>query len=109
MSDPVGQNPLCIKSLDWSAEGYQMWIVNSKTRSEKATDPDFMPYPEEFEKDSTKKADSNPLRNKALVLQFVKSPSSVNPSMTKQETLKISLVQVLMIKLWKTNQKQLLE
>ena len=58
MSDPVGQNPLCIKSLDWSAEGYQMWIVNSKTRSEKATDPDFMPYPEEFEKDTTKKADS---------------------------------------------------
>ena len=64
-----------------------MWIVNSKTRSEKATDPDFMPYPEEFEKDSTKKADSNPLRNKALVLQFVKSPSSVNPSMTKQEDI----------------------
>ena len=38
----MSQNPLCIKSLDWSAEGYQMWIVNSKTRTEKATDPEFM-------------------------------------------------------------------
>ena len=64
-----------------------MWIVNSKTRSEKATDPDFMPYPEEFEAKKAKDSDSNPLRNKALVLQFVKSPSSVNPSMTKQEDI----------------------
>ena len=86
MSDPVSQNPLCIKSLDWSAEGYQMWIVNSKTRTEKATDPEFMPFPQEFE-DKDKKPDSNPLGNKALVLQFVKSPSSVNPSMTKQEDI----------------------
>ena len=41
-----------------------MWIVNSKTRSEKATDPDFMPFPQEFE-DAAKKSspDSNPLGN----------------------------------------------
>ena len=86
VSDPVSQNPLCIKSLDWSAEGYQMWIVNSKTRTEKATDPEFMPFPQEFE-DKDKKPETNPLGNKALVLQFVKSPSSVNPSMTKQEDI----------------------
>ena len=65
-----GQNPLCIKSLDWSAEGYQMWIVNSKTRSQKVADPEFMPFPETFEKEENKT--SNPLANKALVLQFVK-------------------------------------
>ena len=89
VSDPVGQNPLCIKSMDWSAEGYQMWIVNSKIRSQKITDPEFMPFPENFEENSKNennddKNASNPLGNKSLVLQFVKSPSSVNPYMTKQ-------------------------
>ena len=92
VSDPVGQNPLCIKSMDWSAEGYQMWIVNSKIRSQKITDPEFMPFPENFEENSKNennddKNASNPLGNKSLVLQFVKSPSSVNPYMTKQEDI----------------------
>jgi hypothetical protein len=106
VSDPVGQNPLCIKSLvstskekvcaqlyfiqfiqDWSAEGYQMWIVNSRTRSKKATDPEFMPFPEEFNKKDESNSNENPLGNKAMVLQFVKSPSSVNPYMTKQEDI----------------------
>ena len=93
VSDPVGQNPLCIKSMDWSAEGYQMWIVNSKIRSQKITDPEFMPFPENFEHSKNEnnanddKNASNPLGNKSLVLQFVKSPSSVNPYMTKQEDI----------------------
>ena len=89
VSDPVGQNPLCIKSMDWSAEGYQMWIVNSKIRSQKITDPEFMPFPENFEGNSKNENndDKNPLGNKSLVLQFVKSPSSVNPYMTKQEDI----------------------
>ena len=89
VSDPVGQNPLCIKSLDWSAEGYQMWIVNSDTRSQKVTDPEFMPFPEQFDKKDgeDENKSKNPLGNKALVLRFVKSPSSVNPSMTKQEDI----------------------
>ena len=47
-----------------------MWIVNSKTRSQKVADPEFMPFPETFEKEENKT--SNPLGNKALVLQFVK-------------------------------------
>lgn len=63
-----------------------MWIANSKVRSKKASDPEFMPFPEEFnQKDDP--VNSNPLGNKALVLQFVKSPSSVNPYMTKQEDI----------------------
>ena len=35
VSDPVEQNPLCVKSMDWSAEGYQMWIINSSKKSKK--------------------------------------------------------------------------
>ncbi len=69
-----------------------MWLVNSKTRSGKVTDPDFMPFPEEFEKTKgdvsngdAASGENNVLANKAMVLQFVKSPASVNPHMTKQE------------------------
>ena len=87
VSDPVEQNPLCIKSMDWSAEGYQMWIVNSSKKCKKAVDPEFMPFPEEFDKKTSQEPAKNPLGNKALVLQFVKSPSSVNPYMTKQEDI----------------------
>lgn len=81
VSDPVGQNPLCIKSLDWSAEGYQMWLINSHQRCEKT--PEFCPYPKEKEEKENKLA----LGNKAMVLQFVKSPSSVNPAMTKHQDI----------------------
>ena len=97
VSDPVEQNPLAIKSLDWTAEGYQLWIVNSKTRTKKEVDPDFMPFPEQnmTEKGNYTKlnneCDNNggenadyPLANRAMVLQFVKSPISVNPCMSKQ-------------------------
>ena len=97
VSNPVEQNPLSIKSLDWSAEGYQMWIVNAKTRTKKEIDPDFMPFPEQNDgrekilNDSMNSSDTrdsdkndNPLANRAMVLQFVKCPISVNPCMTKQ-------------------------
>ena len=93
VSDPVQQNPLAIKSLDWTAEGYQLWIVNSKTRIKKEVDPDFMPYPEQTMVEKGKHDNSNnacdnnsgdnnengayPLANRAMVLQFVKSPISV--------------------------------
>ena len=100
VSDPVEQNPLAIKSLDWTAEGYQLWIINAKTRTKKEVDPDFRPYPDNPEgniqadsknsNDPHKRSDKNdgtdghPLANRAMVLQFVKSPISVNPCMSKQ-------------------------
>ena len=64
-----------------------MWLVNAKNRCKKVTDPEFMPYPEDLEGSKDHEDRNNPLGNKALVLQFVKSPSSVNPSMTKQEDI----------------------
>ena len=36
---------MCITSLDWSAEGYQMWLVNASKRPERPQDPEFMPFP----------------------------------------------------------------
>ena len=75
---------------DWSAEGYQMWIVNAMTRSKKNVDPEFMPFPEQFGSGSNTDvpdASAMPLANRAMVLQFVKSPASVNPTMTKLEKI----------------------
>ena len=65
-----------------------MWVVNTNKRAEKEEDPEFMPFPsesEEAKEEKRQKARTNPLRNKALIFQFVKSPISVNPGMTKQE------------------------
>jgi hypothetical protein len=67
-----------------------MWIVNALTRSKKNVDPEFMPFPEQFNGSATacdESEPSMPLANRAMVLQFVKSPASVNPSMTKQEKI----------------------
>lgn len=70
-----------------------MWIVNAMTRSKKNVDPEFMPFPEQSNNESSKngeggtEASAMPLANRAMVLQFVKSPASVNPSMTKQEKI----------------------
>jgi len=51
-----------------------------------------MPFPEQFngegsEQNGEPSEPSMPLANRAMVLQFVKSPASVNPSMTKQEKI----------------------
>ncbi len=88
VSDPVLQNPLCLSSIDWSAEGYQLWMVNAKHRKAREEDPEFMPFPKEYDPASAKGPEqkgkkANPLANKALVLQFVKSPLAVNPGMVK--------------------------
>ena len=58
-----------------------MWLINSHQRCEKT--PEFCPYPKEKEEKENKLA----LGNKAMVLQFVKSPSSVNPAMTKHQDI----------------------
>ena len=69
-----------------------MWVVNATTRTKKSVDPEFMPFPEQFNGDGSAQNGeipdtSMPLANRAMVLQFVKSPASVNPSMTKQEKI----------------------
>lgn len=47
-----------------------MWIVNATTRSKKEVDPDFMPFPEQFngEESDQVKDMSMPLANKAMVM-----------------------------------------
>ena len=69
-----------------------MWLVNASKRPERPQDPEFMPFPTASEESDEYKAEkerqkakANPLANKALIFQFVKSPISVNPGMTKQE------------------------
>ena len=72
-----------------------MWLVNASKRPERPQDPEFMPFPtaaageeghDEYRAEKERqKAKANPLANKALIFQFVKSPISVNPGMTKQE------------------------
>ncbi len=56
-------------------------MVNAKYRKEKEEDPEFMPFPKEYDGDDKKKPKENPLANKVMVLQFVKSPLAVNPGM----------------------------
>ena len=111
VSDPVAQNPLCLLSIvrsrslslkrvsshqlrisfpsqDWSAEGYQLWMVNAKHRQAREEDPEFMPFPREISpeggREGPKAGKENPLANKAMVLQFVKSPLAVNPGMVRE-------------------------
>ena len=70
-----------------------MWLVNASERPERPQDPEFMPFPtaasegsDEYKEERERQmAKANPLANKALIFQFVKSPISVNPGMTKQE------------------------
>ena len=67
-----------------------MWVVNSMKRAEKEEDPDFCPFPsesEEYKEEKRKKVGKNPLANKALIFQFVKSPISVNPGMVSSSTI----------------------
>ena len=59
-------------------------MVNSKFRAQKEDDPEFMPYPkDESKKQGESDSETNALANRALVLQFVKSPLAVNPGMVK--------------------------
>jgi hypothetical protein len=71
-----------------------MWVVNATTRVKKDVDPEFMPFPETSflngegaVPNGEPSEPTMPLANRAMVLQFVKSPASVNPSMTKQEKI----------------------
>jgi hypothetical protein len=79
---------MCLHSMfqDWSAEGYQLWMVNAKHRKTREDDPEFMPFPKENGGGEGDPVLENPLANKTLVLQFVKSPLAVNPGMVRKET-----------------------
>ncbi len=66
-------------------------MVNTKHRKAKEDDPEFMPFPKgdrrsEGTSDEDHPPKDNPLANKALVLQFVKSPLAVNPGMVSCST-----------------------
>ncbi|XP_063540350.1 guanine nucleotide exchange factor subunit Rich [Cydia strobilella] len=52
-------NPLCVSSMEWATEGYQLWMVKVE-------------------------ADSN---TNLIQLDFIKSPLSVNPCMSNQQHL----------------------
>ena len=76
-----------------------MWLVNASKRPERPQDPEFMPFPtasedgDEYRAEKERqKAKANPLANKALIFQFVKSPISVNPGMTKQEHIYLQVI-----------------
>ena len=71
-------------------------MVNAQTRSKAEVDPDFMPFPQQFHGDQNATSDGETdsksssfesLKNRALILQFVKSPMSVNPCMSKQTNI----------------------
>ncbi|XP_040571895.1 LOW QUALITY PROTEIN: guanine nucleotide exchange factor subunit Rich [Lepeophtheirus salmonis] len=85
VSDPVIQNPLCIKSLDWTAEGYQLWMINAEKRTERKSDPEFAPFPDKDRNGAKKESKLFAFANKALVINFAKSPMTVNPCMSKQQ------------------------
>ena len=63
-----------------------MWIVNSKDRAKPATANlfGFSSGPEKDKKEEETPEQTESLKNRALVLQFFKSPVTVNPWMTKQ-------------------------
>ena len=60
-----------------------MWMVNSKVRGQKEVDQEFCPHPSNAESRETDGREKL-LANKVLILQFVKSPMSVNPGMVKK-------------------------
>lgn len=82
VTDPVLQNPLCLSSVDWSAEGYQLWMVN-QVQKDTRDSADSQPLFEGNDKEPH--ASHNVIGNRVLILPFVKSPMSVNPGMSKQE------------------------
>ncbi|XP_059078421.1 guanine nucleotide exchange factor subunit Rich-like [Tigriopus californicus] len=82
VTDPVLQNPLCLSSVDWSAEGYQLWMVN-QVQSDSRDSSDSQPLFEGNDKEPH--TSHNVIGNRVLILPFVKSPMSVNPGMSKQE------------------------
>ncbi|CAB4066315.1 RIC1 [Lepeophtheirus salmonis] len=57
-----------LKSLDWTAEGYQLWMINAEKRTERKSDPEFAPFPDK-DRNGAKK----------------RSPMTVNPCMSKQQ------------------------
>jgi len=87
-TDNISKSPYNIQDMDWSAEGYQMWVINSTTRQFTGKkDKEFCPFPSETEKEEEKPDFSSHLGDNVLVIPFVKSPLTVNPAMAANDQL----------------------
>jgi len=86
ITDPIKQAPYNILDMDWSGEGYQLWVVNSSKRRFTGTkDAEFCPFPKEGDEED--KEEPSQLGDNVLVIPFVKSPLSVNPAMSSLDKL----------------------
>jgi len=88
ITDPIRKSPYNIQDLDWSAEGYQLWVVNNSTRQFTGKkDAEFCPFPSDTEGGQEKPDFTSHLGNNVLVIPFVKSPLTVNPAMSANAQL----------------------
>ena len=88
VTDNIRKSPYNIQDLDWTAEGYQLWVVNSSTRQFTGKkDAEFCPFPSETEGKEEQPDYSSHLGNNVLVIPFVKSPLTVNPAMAANDQL----------------------
>merc|ERR1719369_2018801 len=88
VSDSIKKSPYNIQDLDWSAEGYQLWVVNTSVRKFTGKkDKEFCPFPSETEDKEEQPDYSSHLGNNVLVIPFVKSPLTVNPAMSANAQL----------------------
>jgi len=86
--DVMKKSPYNIQDLDWSAEGYQLWVVNKTTRQFTGKkDADFCPYPTQHQENDDKNDCTSHLGDSVLVIPFVKSPLTVNPAMSANDQL----------------------
>jgi hypothetical protein len=84
----IKQAPYNILDLDWSAEGYQLWVVNASERQFTGTkDAEFCPFPSKDGSEAEAEDNSSHLGNNVLVIPFVKSPLTVNPAMSGSDQL----------------------
>jgi len=87
ITNTMKQTAYNIMAMDWSAEGYQLWMVNSSRKLYTAAkDKEFCPFPEDRVEDDEKDPRSH-LGDTVLVMPFVKSPLTVNPAMSVSDQL----------------------
>jgi len=88
ITDPIKQAPYNIIDMDWSGEGYQLWIINSaERRFTGKKDAEFCPFPKEEGEEDVVKDESAQLGDNVYIIPFVKSPITVNPAMSSIDKL----------------------